>query len=191
MKFSFFMMPIHLPSENPALAFDRDISLIHYAEELDFDEFFIGEHHSGGWENMPAPELALAKAAAHAKRIRLGTSVINTPFHHPFHVAERMAFLDHLTRGRAILGVGPSALVTDKKLFGLDNERLHPMLNESVEVIVRLLESPEPIDHHGEFWSFEGMRLQLRSYRISSRACPWPSRPREPPGASSWPAGTT
>ena len=80
MKFSFFMMPIHDPSENPALAFDRDISLIHYAEELDFDEFFIGEHHSGGWENMPAPELALAKAAAHAKRIRLGTSVINTPF---------------------------------------------------------------------------------------------------------------
>ena len=84
MKFSFFMMPIHLPTENPALAFDRDISLIHYAEELDFDEFFIGEHHSGGWENMPAPELALAKAAAHAKRIRLGTSVINAPFHHPF-----------------------------------------------------------------------------------------------------------
>ncbi len=165
MKFSFFMMPIHLPSENPALAFDRDISLIHYAEELDFDEFFIGEHHSGGWENMPAPELALAKAAAHAKRIRLGTSVINTPFHHPFHVAERMAFLDHLTRGRAILGVGPSALVTDKKLFGLDNEKLHAMLNESVDVIVRLLESPEPIDHHGEFWSFEGMRLQLRSYQ--------------------------
>ena len=61
--------------------------------------------------------------------------------------------------------MGPSALVTDKKLFGLDNEKLHPMLNESVEVIVRLLESPEPIDHHGEFWSFEGMRLQLRSYQ--------------------------
>ena len=49
MKFSFFMMPLHLPAENPALAFDRDISLIHYADALDFDEFFIGEHHSGGW----------------------------------------------------------------------------------------------------------------------------------------------
>ena len=68
---------------------------------------------------MPAPEMALAKAAAHAHRIRLGTSVISVPFHHPFHVAERMAFLDHLTRGRAILGVGPCALVTDKNLFGL------------------------------------------------------------------------
>ena len=165
MKFSFFMMPLHHPSENPALAFDRDISLVHHADALDFDEFFIGEHHSGGWETMPAPEMALAKAAAHAHRIRLGTSVISLPFHHPFHVAERMAFLDHLTKGRAILGVGPCALVTDKKLFGMPDEKLYPMLAESTDIIVRLLESPDPIDYEGRFWKFRGMRLQLRSYQ--------------------------
>jgi limonene 1,2-monooxygenase len=165
MKFSFFMMPLHQPTENPALAFERDIGLIHYADALDFDEFFIGEHHSGGWETMPAPEMALAKAAAHAQRIRLGTSVISLPFHHPFHVAERMAFLDHLTRGRAILGVGPCNLITDKKLFGMSNEHLYAMLAESVEIIVRLLESPHPIDYDGRFWKFKQMRLQLRSYQ--------------------------
>ena len=99
MKFAFFMMPIHHPSENPALAFQRDIAFIHLADELGFDEFCIGEHHSGGWETMPVPEMALAMAAAKAHRIRLGTSVVNLPFHHPFHVAERIAFLDHLTRG--------------------------------------------------------------------------------------------
>ena len=165
MKFSIFMMPLHHPTENPSLAFDRDISLIHYADELGYDEFFIGEHHSGGWETMPAPEMVLAKASAQAHRIRLGTSVISAPFHHPFHVAERMAFLDHLTRGRAILGVGPCALVTDKKLFGLPNEKLYPMLAESVDIIVRLLESSEPIDYEGRFWSFKQMRLQLRSYQ--------------------------
>lgn len=158
-------MPIHHPSENPALAFDRDISLIHLADELDFDEFFIGEHHSGGWETMPSPEMALAKASAHARRIRLGTSVINLPYHHPFHVAERMTFLDHLTRGRAILGVGPSNLITDKSLFGLPNENLYPMMSESVDIIVRLLEAEEPIDFDGRFWSFRGMRLQLPSYQ--------------------------
>src|SRR5262249_43217386 len=161
MKFSFFMMPLHLPTGNPSLAFDRDISLIHYADALDFDEFFIGEHHSGGWETMPAPEMALAKAAAHAHRIRLGTSVISLPFHHPFHVAERMAFLDHLTRGRAILGVGPCNLITDKKLFGLTNEKLHPMLAESVDIIVRLLEAPDPVDYEERSWSSKGMRHQL------------------------------
>ena len=165
MKFSLFMMPLHHPSESPSLAFDRDISLIHLADELGYDECFIGEHHSGGWETMPAPEMALAKASALAHRIRLGTSVISVPFHHPFQVAERMAFLDHLTRGRAILGVGPCALVTDKILFGLPNEKLYPMMAESVEIIVRLLESDEPIDFDGKFWKLRQMRLQLRSYQ--------------------------
>ena len=165
MKFSFFMMPVHHPRENPTLAFERDIELIHLADALDYDEFFIGEHHSGGWETMPAPEMALAMAAAKAHRIRLGTSVISLPFHHPFHVAERMAFLDHLTRGRAILGVGPCNLATDKKLFSITDDRLYPMMREAIEVIVRLLESTEPIDHRGEFWSFDDLRLQIPSYQ--------------------------
>ena len=165
MKFSIFMMPLHHPSENPSLAFDRDIGLVEYADALGYDEFFIGEHHSGGWETMPAPEMALAKASARAHQIRLGTSVISVPFHHPFHVAERMAFLDHLTRGRAILGVGPCALLTDKNLFALATEKLYPMMAESVDIIVRLLESPEPIDYDGQFWKIKQMRLQLRSYQ--------------------------
>ena len=84
MKFSLFMMPCHHPTENPTLAFQRDIGLVHYADELGFDEAFIGEHHSGGWETHPAPEMSLAMAAAKAQRIRLGTSVFSAPFHHPF-----------------------------------------------------------------------------------------------------------
>lgn len=165
MKFSFFMMPIHHPSENPSLAFQRDISFIHLADELGFDEFFIGEHHSGGWENMPVPEMALAMAAAKAHRIRLGTSVTLLPYHHPFQVAERIAFLDHLTKGRAILGIGPSTLVSDKRLFAIPEQQNTAMMYESVEIIVRLLEAEEPISHHGEFWRFDDMRLQLRSYQ--------------------------
>ncbi|MCY4550509.1 MAG: LLM class flavin-dependent oxidoreductase [Defluviicoccus sp.] len=165
MKFSFFMMPVHHPRENPTLAFRRDIELIHLADALDYDEFFIGEHHSGGWETMPAPEMALAMAAASAHRIRLGTSVVSLPFHHPFHVAERMAFLDHLTRGRAILGVGPCNLATDKKLFSITDDRLYPMMYEAIDVIVRLLESSEPFSHRGEFWTFDDLRLQLLSYQ--------------------------
>lgn len=165
MKFSLFMMPCHHPADNPALAFQRDIGLIHLADELGFDEAFIGEHHSGGWETMPAPEMALSMAAAKAHRIRLGTSVFSAPFHHPFYLAERMAFLDHLTRGRAILGVGPCSLVTDKILFNVEETSLYPMLHEAVDVIVRLLESEEPVSHRGEYWQFEDMQLQLRSFQ--------------------------
>jgi limonene 1,2-monooxygenase len=164
-KFAFFTMPLHLPTENPSLAFDRDIDLIKYAEDLGYDEFFVGEHHSAAWETIPSPEMFLAKASATATRIRLGTSVINLPFHHPFHIAERLAFLDHLTRGRVILGVGPSALPPDIKLFNLPFADLRPMMNESIDIIVRLLESPDPICYEGKFWNLKDMALQLRSYQ--------------------------
>ncbi len=175
MKFSIFMMPIHHPRENPALAFQRDISLIHLADQLGFDECYIGEHHSGGWETMPAPEMALAMAAANAKRVRLGTSVFSAPFHHPFYLAERLCFLDHLTEGRAILGVGPCSLVTDKILFNFDNEDLYPMLHEAIDVIVRLLEADEPISHDGQYWQFKDLRLQLGSYQTPRLPLAMPS----------------
>lgn len=109
MKYAFFMMPLHLPTENPALAFQRDIDLINLADDLGYDEFFIGEHHSAGWETIASPEMVLAKASASAATIKLGTAVTSLPFHHPFNVAERFVLLDHLTRGRAILGVAQAA----------------------------------------------------------------------------------
>ena len=130
-----------------------------------YDSFHIGEHHSGGWETMPSPEMALSMAAAKTGRIRLGTSVINLPFHHPYQVAERVAFLDHLSYGRAIFGIGPSSLVTDKKLFNIDSARARRMMGEAADVIVRLLEADDPISHQGEFWQFDDMRLQLKSYQ--------------------------
>lgn len=158
-------MPTHHPSENPTLAFHRDIDLIPFAESLGYDSFHIGEHHSGGWEAIPSPEMALSMAAGKTGRIRLGTSVTNLPFHHPFQVAERIAFLDHLSYGRAILGIGPSSLVTDKKLFNIDSGRARRMMREAADVIVRLLEADDPISHKGEFWQFDDMRLQLKSYQ--------------------------
>lgn len=165
MKFSFFMMPLHLPTENPSLAFQRDIDMVCYADDLGYDEFYIGEHHTAAWESIPAPDLVLAKASATAKRIKLGTALVSLPFHHPFHVAERMAFLDHLTDGRVILGVGPNSLPPDIKLFGVPATDLRPMMDESLEIIVKLLESPDPINVDGRFWKIKDMALQLRSYQ--------------------------
>ena len=135
MKFGFFMMPSHHHTENPTLAFERDLQLIEYAESLGFDEFWVGEHHTGGWETIPAPDIFLAAAATRTKRIRLGTAVINLSYHHPFDVAERMAFLDHLAYGRIMLGCGPGILSPDIKMFGLEPSELRPMMNESLDII--------------------------------------------------------
>lgn len=165
MKFGFFMMPLHRPGENPTLAFQRDLELIEYADRLGYDEFLVGEHHSAGWETIPAPDIFLAAAAERTRRIRLGTAVINLPYHHPFHVAERMAFLDQLTQGRIIMGVGPGGLAPDVKLFGLEPQALRSMMNESLDIIMGLFRANGPITYEGKHWQLKDMELQLKCYQ--------------------------
>ncbi len=165
MKFGFFMMPSHPHTENPTLAFEQDLELIEYAESLGLDEVWVGEHHSGGWETIPAPDIFLAAAATRTKRIRLGTAVINLPYHHPFHVAERIAFLDHLAYGRIMLGCGPGVLAPDVKLFGINPTELRPMMNESLDIILQLYRTDEPVSYQGQYWQIENMALQVRSFQ--------------------------
>ena len=170
MKFGFFMMPNHSIKDNPTLAFERDLQLIEYAESLGFDEFWVGEHHSGGYETIPSPDIFLAAAATRTKRIRLGTAVINLPYHHPFHVAERMAFLDHLTYGRVMLGCGPGVLGPDIQLFDgnplpLDPAELRPMMNEATDIILKLYREDGLVSHQGKYWQIKDMEIQIKPYQ--------------------------
>ena len=91
--------------------------------------------------------------------------MVSLPFQHPFLVAERMAFLDHLTYGRTMLGIGPGVLPSDAKLFGLDASQLRPMLNEALDIILKLYREPGPVTFEGEHWTLRDMALQLRPYQ--------------------------
>ena len=99
MTFGTFMAPFHRVGENPTLALERDLELIEWLDALGFDEAWIGEHHSGGWETIASPEVFIAAAAGRTRYIRLGTGVVSLPYHSPYMVANRMVLLDHLTRG--------------------------------------------------------------------------------------------
>jgi limonene 1,2-monooxygenase len=107
LTFGIFLAPFHRSGENPTLALDRDVELIQWLDYLGYDEAWIGEHHSAGWELIASPELIIAAAAEKTKYIRLGSGVTSLPYHHPFLVAQRWVQLDHMTRGRAMLGCGP------------------------------------------------------------------------------------
>src|SRR5262245_13374578 len=110
LRFGLFHAPFHSKRLNPTYAFERDLLLTEHRDRLGFEEIWYGEHHSGGIEMIAAPELMIAAAAQRTKYIRLGTGVKSLPYHHPFMLAETMAQLDHMTRGRAIFGVGPGPL---------------------------------------------------------------------------------
>ncbi len=165
MRFGFFSMPEHFPHENWTLSYDRDLDYIVSAEKLGFDEYWIGEHHSGGYENVPMPELLIAKASALTSRIRLGTGTVNLPYHDPFMVAERLAFLDHLTHGRLIYGLGGGGLPSDRRLLGVTPEQVRPMMEESIDIIWSLLTSAEPLTYSGKHFQIEGKRLQVLPYQ--------------------------
>ncbi len=118
-----FMAPFHPLQENPVLALERDMELLQHLDALNYDEAWIGEHHSGGFEIIASPEMFIAAAAERTKHIRLGTGVVSLPYHNPFMLADRMVQLDYQTRGRAMFGVGPGALVHDAKKIGIDPGR--------------------------------------------------------------------
>src|SRR5918992_2909512 len=135
MTFGIFMGPFHRVGENPTLAIDRDLELIQWLDHLGYDEAWIGEHHSAGWETISSPEIFIATAAERTRRIKLGTGVISLPYHHPLMVANRIVLLDHLTRGRVMLGVGPGALVTDALMLGIEPDTQRPRMEESMRAI--------------------------------------------------------
>ncbi len=165
MKFGVFMAPFHRVGENPTLALERDLELLQWLDTLGFDEAYIGEHHSAGWETIASPELFMATAAERTRHIRLGTGVTSLPYHHPFMVANRMVLLDHLTKGRVILGCGPGALASDALMLGIKPERQRAMMEESLDAIIRLMSDPEPYTVKTDWFEMNDAVLQLRPYQ--------------------------
>src|SRR3954465_968208 len=105
----------------------------------------------------------IAAAAERTRNIRLGTGVVSLPYHNPFIVADRMVQLDHMTRGRAMFGVGPGALVHDALKQGIQPGDQRRMMNESLDVVVRLLHG-ETITAKTDWFNLVEARLQLPSY---------------------------
>ena len=191
LRFGIFLAPFHPVGQNPTLALERDLELIEHLDRLGFDEAWFGEHHSAGYEIIASPEVFIAAAAQRTKHIRLGTGVSSLPYHQPFMLADRIVLLDHLTRGRVMLGVGPGALPSDAYMMGIDPAPQRDMMEESLEAILLLLAGEtSPWRPTGSSWSRPGCSCSPTSGR-----CPrwrWRRRSRRPvpawPGASAEPA---
>lgn len=163
LKFGIFLAPFHRLGDNPTLAMRRDIDLIEWLDHLGFDEAWIGEHHSAGWETIASPELIIAAAAERTKHIRLGSGVTSLPYHNPLLVAQRFTQLDHMTRGRAMLGCGPGALVSDAYMLGIEPAVQRRRMDEALDVIMALL-AGETVTRESEWFTLREARLHLAPY---------------------------
>src|SRR6266566_8903127 len=138
LRFGIFLAPFHPIDENPALALERDFQLVEHLDGLGYDEAWIGEHHSAGYETIASPEVFIAAAGERTRHIKLGTGVSSLPYHHPFILADRMVLLDHLMRGRVMFGVGPGALPSDAYMMGIDPVDQRRRMEESLEIMLKL-----------------------------------------------------
>ena len=163
LQFGVFLGPHHPLDENPTLALARDLELIELLDELDYNEAWIGEHHSGGFEIIPAPEVFIAAAAERTKQIKLGTGVKSVPFHHPMIVADQMVQLDHMTRGRVMFGAGPGALPTDAYQMGIEPADQRRRMTEALDAIVPLMEGKQ-VSMETDWFTLKDAKLQVASY---------------------------
>jgi limonene 1,2-monooxygenase len=164
LNFGIFLAPFHRLGDNPTLALGRDLDLLVALDQLGFDEAWIGEHHSAGWETIASPEIMIAAAAERTKHIRLGSGVTSLPYHHPLLVAQRFVQLDHMTRGRVMLGCGPGALVSDAYMMGIEAHTQRPRMEESLQAIMRLLACDGPVTMKTDWFELREARLHLAPY---------------------------
>jgi limonene 1,2-monooxygenase len=163
LRFGAFIAPFHPLDENPTQAIERDLELVQLMDRLGYEEAWIGEHHSAGFEIIASPEVFIAAAAERTKHIRLGTGVSSLPYHHPLMLADRINQLDHMTRGRTMFGVGPGALPSDAIMMGIQPIKQRDMMDQALDVIVRLLKG-ETVTEKTDWFELNEARLQMTPF---------------------------
>lgn len=163
MRHGVFLGPWHDITEDPTRAIHRDLDLMEWLDGLGFDEAWIGEHHSAGWEIISSPELFIAAAAERTTRLRFGTGVVSLPYHNPLMVADRIVQLDHMTMGRVMFGVGPGLLPSDALMLGIAPEETRDRMAQALDVILRLF-AGEAVTETTDWYDLHEARLQLLPY---------------------------
>ena len=176
MQYGYFTMPLHPPGSQFSETIADDIQQIVTLDQLGFHEAWIGEHFTSVWENIPAPELFIANALALTKNIKLGTGVACMPNHQPLMLAQRIAQLDHMARGRFYFGIGSGGFPGDFELFNVDaKEGEHRGLTvDMIDLVLRLWDDPQPGNYDHKFRSFTvpdaqeeiGLRLHMKPFQI-------------------------
>lgn len=145
-------------------AIDEVIAEAQLAEASGFDSCFFGEHHQDADGFLPSPLIVATAVAAHTRRLRVGTSVILLPLHHPFRVAEDAITLDLVSKGRLVLGVGIGYQSADFRAFSVPMEHRVGLFEEGVEIIRKCF-TGEPFSFRGKHYTLEDVQIRPRPFQ--------------------------
>jgi alkanesulfonate monooxygenase SsuD/methylene tetrahydromethanopterin reductase-like flavin-dependent oxidoreductase (luciferase family) len=128
-------------------------------EEMGFDAISLAEHHGDPDGYNPGIAATLSAAAVRTSRIRIGTSIIQTPFYNPVLLAEQLAVIDILSNGRLDVGLGQVGQTFDMEfaMLGMNPRHRPSLLDEGLDVMLRAWTEDEPFDYHGKRYDLKGV----------------------------------
>lgn len=150
--------------EAVADALDQMIEEAVLAEQLGFDGIFIPERHARGETFAPSPLIVAAAVAARTTRIRIATTVLMPTLYNPMHLAEQVAMIDNLSRGRFSLGVGVGYHQDYHRYFGVPWENRGKRFEEALDVL-HLAFAGERFSYAGEYYQFDSVQLTPRTFQ--------------------------
>lgn len=161
MKLGIYLNAQHPAGDDPARRFAETIEQARLIRDLGFDSIWGGEHHATpGFHYFPLLPM-LQRLAAEAPGLTFGTNLVLLPLHNPVEIAETAAFLDVVTGGRFMLGVGLGYRPEEFAIFGVPIAERVSRLTEGVEIIRRLWTEDE-VTHRGRHWAFEKVAIRPR-----------------------------
>lgn len=150
--------------EIAAQTYHNHVEEFQLCEEVGFDAIGINEHHGSPYSLGNSPNVFLAYVAAHTKRIKL-TMVGNLlPIHgHPLRVAEELAMLDVMTRGRIIAGFA-RGIAREYLVLPVALKESRPRFEEALDVILGAW-TTDVFSHDGEFYHYKDVDMWPRPYQ--------------------------
>ena len=153
MKLGTFMMPLHPPTRPAWQTYLEDREAILLADRLGYCEALVGEHVTDLAENVTSCLMFLASLAHDTKNIVLGSGTLNLPNSHPATIAAQVAMIDHLLRGRFLMGISPGGLLSDAEALGNLGKDRNAMFVESINMVLDIWAGKAPYELKGEFFS--------------------------------------
>ena len=153
MKLSLFTMPLHPPERSYTEVLREDREAIILADQLGFEEAFIGEHVTDKAEAVTSCLIFIASLINATTNIKLGSGTVNLPNSHPAGIAAQVAMIDNMLEGRFLFGISPGVLLSDAEIFGnLDKDRTE-MFVESINHILDIWNKEAPYNLEGKYWN--------------------------------------
>jgi alkanesulfonate monooxygenase SsuD/methylene tetrahydromethanopterin reductase-like flavin-dependent oxidoreductase (luciferase family) len=153
----------HLDSDGTPLGdmLEKRLKLVEIMDREGFYGFHMAEHHSTplGW--VPSPSVFVSAAIQRTQRLRIGPLVYVLPMYHPLRVYEEVCMLDHMSKGRLLLGMGRGAATVEHQRYGIDPAQAPAMYHEAFAVIMKACES-DILNFEGKFYNFKDYLVQSK-----------------------------